>query len=380
MNVLFLGQLNEIGVKLCNSLAAAHEVIALADSQPDYRLDCRCVTNSGEQRRLLEGEVDLLVFLESGNEDINSVNALLSQTLEKTGCRLMYIKERPVFCRRPQSAAIGALLCREYASRYDTAVTLIEPSCLYGEETLPGFLRAALDEIRAHNTLTPGGAEDEYCDCLHIDDLCGVIRDFAERQDGGFCRYGLQSGYPFPLHRLIEKLKDSFRQITVEDYEETSGEAESESYRDSGWSPSHSFLEDLEPLLMLAGERDKKLSRLRGRKAMGNVAVAFSFAAVFALVEIYIQFITVSSDLQFVDMRLLFVVVCSLVLGKKYGVCAAVLCGAASVIQSLMIGYQWYVLFYHVDNWIPIAVYFAAAIGIGLYRDILTGKRGKKEI
>ena len=230
-------------------------------------------------------------------------------------------------------------------------------------------------EIRAHNTLTPHGAREEYCDCLHIDDFCAALEPIAAREDGGFETVALQSGYPFPLHRLTERFAQEFGQITVNAFEEEAVEYETEPYRSADWSPSHSFLAELDAQLALAGELDTRLSRKKRGKAMGTALTLFAFAAVFILVEAYVRFITVSSDLQFVDMRLLFVVLASLVLGKKYGLCAAALCGAASVIQSLLNGYQWYVLFYHVDNWIPIAVYFATAIGIGMYREVLLNKR-----
>ena len=56
---------------------------------------------------------------------------------------------------------------------------------------------------------------------------------------------------------------------------------------------------------------------------------------------------------------------------------AALFCGTASIIQSLAGGYRWYVLFYNVDNWIPIAVYFIAAILLGIYREKMIS-RGRK--
>ena len=107
-------------------------------------------------------------------------------------------------------------------------------------------------------------------------------------------------------------------------------------------------------------------------KRKKGISTAFTigvFAVLFALVEMYTQFVTVSSDLQFVDLRLLFVVASSLFFGKRYGIAAAAMCSVSSVAQSLIAGYRWYVLFYHVDNWIPIAVYFVIAVLLGIYQE-----------
>lgn len=381
MNILFLGELNELGVKICNSLSLTDNVLAASGKKPKYQLDCPCVTGSRNPAGLAKKhEADAVIYVENSRADMNRVNETLSGIIEQTGCRLVYIKEKSIFSRRPGNTAIAELLCRDYASRFGTQVSLLEPPCLYGEELLPVYFTDVTAQIRSLNEFTPNGAENEFCDCLHVDDFCGAVNSVVHDSAEGYCRVSLQSGYPFPLKRLVDRISNEFRQVTVNPYEsETPAEEAVGARQPEGWAPRHSFLEDLDALFLKAGEDDKQLSALKRKRITRRVITALAFVAVFVLSELYIQFITVSSDLQYVDMRLLFVVFGSLLLGKKYGVGAAALCGAASVAQSLLNGYQWYVLFYHVDNWIPLAVYFAVAVSIGMFREKLLQNRTENE-
>lgn len=102
---------------------------------------------------------------------------------------------------------------------------------------------------------------------------------------------------------------------------------------------------------------------------MKKAARALLFIVLFACVCLYTGFFQLSSELQFVDVRVLYVIVASLFFGKGYGLTAGLLCCAASVVQSMTSGTAWYVIFFHIDNWIPLAIYLAAALLFGMYGD-----------
>ena len=97
--------------------------------------------------------------------------------------------------------------------------------------------------------------------------------------------------------------------------------------------------------------------------AAGKLAV---FLLTFFAVEFYTNFMAVASDLQHVDLRIAFIAIAAVAFGRKYSVAAALLCSGASVLQSLQMGYRWHVLFFNVNNWIPIAVYIFFAVIISI--------------
>jgi hypothetical protein len=50
------------------------------------------------------------------------------------------------------------------------------------------------------------------------------------------------------------------------------------------------------------------------------------------------------------------------------------LCSGASVLHSLQMGYRWHVLFFNVNNWIPVAIYIFFAVVIGILAEKLEDK------
>ena len=69
------------------------------------------------------------------------------------------------------------------------------------------------------------------------------------------------------------------------------------------------------------------------------------------------------------DVRLLFVVGVSLYMGRSFGLAAGVFASVASIVEAVAADNRWYVLFFHIDNWIPMAVYLAAAVLLGMYSE-----------
>ena len=377
MNILFIGRSGEIGVSIVNALSNIGAVYAAFSEKPVYEANCKTVPSSVDIGAVIQNEkIDVVICLEDKCGSIEEIERLLSVIADNADCILYYVKEQSFFRKRDTKADAAAWLCEGFSHRYGIKTVFLSTSCLYANGMLPEYPQKLLHSIDRHRELYPDGGEDEICDCLHIDDFCAALETIFHREtQNDYERIELQSAYPFLLSEFIEILSQRYNGISIQPNESEQDERSYTAYQSDSWAPEHSFRKDI-PLL-LDGVEDRRLNlRKRRRKAGLNIALKIgAFAVVFALVELYTQFIAVASDLQFVDMRLLFVVAASLLIGKRYGIFAAAMCSIASVIQSLLAGYRWYVLFYHVDNWIPIAVYFIIAILIGLYLD----KREKRD-
>ena len=103
----------------------------------------------------------------------------------------------------------------------------------------------------------------------------------------------------------------------------------------------------------------------------GKLAI---FLLAFFAVEVYTSFMAVTSDLQHVDLRIAFIAIAAVAFGRRYSVAAALLCSGASVLHSLQMGYRWHVLFFNVNNWIPVAIYIFFAVVIGILAEKLEDK------
>ena len=371
MNILYIGKAEEIGAKIVNHLARADAVAAVFSDTPVYETDCETVARSEDLAAVIRSrKIDAVLCLEAESVSTDEIERLFSAVAANPGCRLYYVKEQSFFRRRKTGSDAAAWLCERFAAEYGVQTVFLSVSCLYSEETLPAYPQQLLQAVDRRRELCPAGGANEVCDCLHIDDFCAAAEAVLHGDHpDGYTRLELQSAYPFPLSQFIDVLARRYSGVSVQPYEESREERAYTAYPFGGSAPQHRFTEELPSLLDGAENRRRGLQKQRRKAAVNTALKLAAFAAVFLLVELYTWFISVPSDLQYVDLRLLFIVAASLLMGKRYGVAAAALCSAASITQGLLAGHRWYVLFYHVDNWIPIAVYFIAAILLGLYQD-----------
>lgn len=371
MSVLYIGKLNEYGTSLCNHLSLENAVVARCSDMPKYELLCeQCSRTTADMEIVEKYAVDSIVCFEDSGDDLRATHRMLSDFLKQGVKRLLYIREKSIFRHRLDEDNLSEIMLREYADLYHGNIAVVNTSALYGQETMPCYIDELSRSIINRNTIEPKGCEDEFCDCMHVEDFCKAIQTiFAGLTEHSAYRvYEIQSGYPFRLKALIDAYQQRYKQASLFPYEKTASEVHINPTNPSEWSPKHNFIAELPFVFEQEEENNRLLHKARRKNVINNIIAVCSAIGIFALVEIYCQFLAVSSDLQFVDLRLLFVVACSLMLGRGIGIGAAFLCSTASVVSKLMSGYKWYVLFYHVDNWIPIAVYFIVAVAIGSYR------------
>lgn len=370
MKILYIGEAGETGAKLVNTLSRTDVVIAAFPEKPIYEVDCKTmILDNDIKSAICDNKIDTVICLEDHSATVKDTERILS-CIADNRCRLFYIREQSFFRRRENKADTACRLCEGLSREYGIDTVLISASCLYSQSSCPQDVEEMIYQIERRRELTPGGSADEICDSLHIDDFCAAINIIihCESKDP-FERIELQSAYPFTLSSFIESIKKRYGEISVQPYAEKRKEREYTPYQSDSWMPEHSFTDDLPTLLEQKEEKRRELQKSKRKKGLNIALKIGAFAVIFVLIEMITQFISVASDLQFVDLRLLFVVVASLFFGKRYGVAAATLCSIASIMQSLLAGNRWYVLFYHVDNWIPLAVYFIIAILLGIYQD-----------
>lgn len=370
MKILYIGEAEETGAKLVNTLSRTDAVIAAFPQKPIYEVDCiKTILDNDIESAICDNDIDTVVILEDRSATVKDTERILSCAADHH-CRIFYIREQSFFRRRDNKADVACRLCEGLSQECGVDTILVSVSCLYSQERSPRFVEEAIYQIERRRELTPGGFADEICDSLHIDDFCTAMDSIIHRESKEpFERIELQSAYPFTLSSFVEDIKKRYGELSVQPYTEKNEEREYTPYQSDAWMPEHSFTDDMPVLLDHMEEKRRDLQKSKRKKGFNIALKIGAFAIIFVLIEMITQFISVASDLQFVDLRLLFVAAASLFFGKHYGIAAATMCGIASIIQSLLAGNRWYVLFYHVDNWIPLAVYFIVAIVLGIYQD-----------
>lgn len=142
---------------------------------------------------------------------------------------------------------------------------------------------------------------------------------------------------------------------------------------DYGWYPRHDLRDDLDVLLeglrdvrtkkYMLYERRKRFQSFSGKlRAAGEVVVAFAVA------QLLQYWVRDNVLLNFLDFRLIYVIVMGMMNGLNAGVAAAALASLGYIWQSAS-KTPWQVLFYNVQNWLPFACYFLLGSACGYNRD-----------
>lgn len=373
MNIVFLGRMNECGVKLCNYLSLTEYVVALSSDKPVFETDFDIYSDINQLGSIIvDKSIDKIIYFEDTEDDLREISKLLFELPKYFAGELFYIREKSPFRKRKDTAPIGSLICEKLVNEFKKSATLIEVSNLYGDYTVPVLLQDSIQKAIKNNDFSLPGSPEESCDFLHIDDFCTAIKSILINEANSKV-VQVQSGYPIKTNVFASIIKNEYKHATVT-YGTTQNECGYIPYHSADWEPSHSFADDAPLLIKHICENDLSSKKDKKSKIIRLICQVALFAVAFLFVEIYIHFLSSSSNIQYVDLRLLLIVVSTIIYGKWFGMTAAALCSVSSVIQGLMSGIKWYVLFYNIDNWIPLTVYFVAAVGIGLYLEKIKRK------
>lgn len=369
MKILMFTLNDSKGLTLAEALSKSHDINVLHPGQ----VEIECPFN---EREIVEEDIDsfscdgfdIVIYIASESLPCRMLTSVLRGVKNTSKTRCVCIAETALNASESSEYIPEKLICKGFSDQMRGALSFWTVSPLYGDDFLPEQLMQSIAGRIKNNRIIIPGKEEDFFDLLHVSDLADALDKYIQLQKYE-AEVILTSGQPRTMKELGEVLKKHAPQVNI-DYKGTaqgSGTVQEASF--AGWSPKHSFASELPDVIQLIEREGAEiLTAERGHRSKIATRI-LSFLGVFALVCIYTSFIRTSSELQFVDVRLLFVISACLFWGSKYGLSAAILCSAASVIQSIASGTQWHVIFFHIDNWIPITVYLACAVLFGMYKE-----------
>lgn len=368
MNLLMISSLEAKAYTLAELLAAKHQIHVMHTTH--ITLDCpftEQVIDPVEPVAFDLAGISCAICCCSPALPTSVLTQLLEQARPYPDIRIICLLEHTSYTTEIAPGITEKYLCHAFEADFKGRLCYIEIPAIYGEDFLPPALMSEVIKRPRRHELLLHGHEHDLCDLLHVADLCDLMEKLISannlpatlRISGG--RIDTLAALGKQLHQALQ-----LTEIQYTSSQKTTSESVPHDIVD-GWMPQHSFFADLSPLinrLENEGMADIRFHRGEILKKAGRVLL---FVILYTCVCLYTGFFQISSELQFVDVRLLFVVFSSLFWGKGYGLTAAFLCCAASVLQSMTAGISWHVIFFHVDNWIPLAVYLAAALLLGMY-------------
>lgn len=370
MQILMVTAADSKGFTLAERLSHGHDVTVLHPGEVEIECPFKEIeTNERELARFPLHDVQLIVYLASDRLPCRDLTAVLHSARQTPCVKCVCIAENPlnlsVQCEDPPERYI----CRGFQNQMPGELSFWSVSPLYGDDFLPEELMGTLAGRVRNNRIILPGFPDHTFDVMHVDDLAKAIERYAG-EDRFEPEMNLTSGQHSTFKALGDALHGIARQANI-DYtvDFTPAGQATEDGAIKGWMPERTFFSELPCVVRSIESEGAQILRISRSRVKSTLLRLLSFLALFAFVCLYTGFIKTSSELQFVDVRLLFIISACLFWGKRYGLAAAVLCSVASVAQSVLYGTQWYVIFFHVDNWIPVSIYLASSVLFGMYQE-----------
>ena len=370
MKILMIATNDSKGVTLAEILSQSHEIIFLHTGKID--IECpfdEIEINDSLLPQLQFNDYQSIVYLTSDKLPYGYLSTLLHAIEDMPSIRCVCIAENALNLSIEAKNSSEKYICRGFRNQMRAMLSFWSVSSLYADDFLPDELMGMLVRRVKSNRIVLPGSEEQIFDAMHIADLAKAIEfHFADNKPKP--EVFLSSGQHSTFRELGEELHAIMRQANIE-YGSKTASTNTPVYEGAmaGWAPDHSLLSDLASIIHSIEIEGAEILREDRSNLKKSFLRILSFAALFVIVCCYTGFIKTSSELQFVDVRLLFIISTCLFWGKRYGLAAAVMCSIASVGQSLLSGTQWYTIFFHIDNWIPMAVYLASAVLIGMYQE-----------
>ena len=379
MKLLLVTATDSKGIALGEYLSNYFDITVLHTLQVDFEFPFSeyIITDENALRNHLAPECDYIIYLSSEELPCNYLPIVLQSMNVVSSTRLICISESNINLSQQSSADTNRYICngcRELTDR----ISFWKTAPIYGDDFLPPELTGIYNNYKRTNTIVLPGNEIDSFEAIHISDIGAAIKTYIGKSEN-YSNIFLTSHQEASLKSLETLFKSVFSQSKIV-YQQNHTSASimptmsafqtPEDYDSiDQWMPSHNFYEEFPHIINNIEQEiaDSKSSLFAGgSKALIHICL---FLVIFSLVCLYTGFMKVGSELQFVDFRLLFVIGSCLIWGRRYGLAAAVLCSMASIIQSVLGGTKWHILFFHIDNWIPVATYLASAVLFGMYRE-----------
>lgn len=375
MNILYLGYKNEYDADILISLSKEHEVNVLSKTESEIETDCEFMIVDDVLNPSYYNNVDLVICGESAfsSEEMNSVfENCVSGGIKK----IVVLKNSSLLGKENETLDIDRVIAGKYSGKYGLKTVFVRIPCLYGHRPPEGLIEIC-KSVLDRNSVSLDCGYNYTVDLLSINDFCeffsGFIKNFDEDFENDY--YILNSSYPFEVSRLVETLKKRYNdpEITFE------LQKESISFENKGVSLTVNSGNSFDDINKLLDEAENVVYKkgLAKKKNIGNgVLKTALFLFFFALIACYTIAAPPTAELQFVDIRFIFLVFSAIILGKNYGYLSAGLCSLLLIAEKLIDGYAWYTLFYNVNNWVTIVIYIVSSMVIGM---LLYKRENKKQ-
>lgn len=142
--------------------------------------------------------------------------------------------------------------------------------------------------------------------------------------------------------------------------------------RDYDWIPTRAVTDELERLIAAFQAATQLPKRSAGERIKGYLSAhpiiirTVELLLGYGLMELLLAVTKTSVQFQYVDFRLLFVMLLATLHGLRTGLAASALACLSCFLSYMANGMDWRIIAYNVDNWLPFACFVIMARSLGI--------------
>lgn len=415
MNILITGNLFSLAPTLAQEFSKGNNKIVIASKNAKELFGFRNNRISVLSVNLAEPisidvlasyKFDVAIFISTREEGLNSDLSEgngelldgLKNTLEickQTGVKnMVYISSTEVYgdmedtleTETPQPVSTngftlfaGEQYCKLYREKFGLNTTIVRVPYIYGPDEKTSLIYNLIQKCNKQEEIIIPAKEDRSASFIHAND----VKDFIERLATEVYRpehavINLSSSKWINFVDLGNLLNEQFPNVRFKFNEENAiytRPAQVLSARSAfDWVDLHVFQNDLPDLVksIISGPQSKegdfqKVWR-RITEAPGIIKWAELILGAF-IMQFLSEMTGTLIQFKYVDFRLLFVVLMSVVYGMRFGIFAAILASLSILYTWYKLSLDWALLTHNVGNWFPFVIYFITALLIGYRRD-----------
>lgn len=281
----------------------------------------------------------------------------------------------------------GERLCQAVCEENRMDCLIIRSGIVYGagEHFAQGRVDETVSRMMRNKKISTKYAYTAAFDFIYGTDYADAVERMLALEQTGIKT--LVTGYPVPIQEFYDmaaELTDYRLPVEYGVLEHKSDMEESlKVKRDLGWMPFHMFADEMPGVIKGYTEvfrlQQSEALKEKKRKEHPFLKELLQNLAAFLIFMVLDDFSSDWSDLRFVDVKLLYVVIIAISFGMRQGIISVVLAVISYFTQMLHAKVDITYIAYSIDTWVPFVIYSVAGTVVGYISDKKNDELENKE-
>lgn len=268
-------------------------------------------------------------------------------------------------------------ICKQFVDESDINVLVLRIPYIYTIEETQCKLSRLVKMAKEQNEIVLDSTEQRLVDFINDEDLGDLISRICDEPSSGFRIADVTGGNEMEMARLGELVAEEtgVSELRYCGYHEAVPKSRNDgSMRQYyGWFPTHLLEDDIADVVATLGKNENqvkknRIRRIRNEKIRNFLFIAVEMTFMFLASELLISWTSDNYRMDYVDFRLLFVIIMGTMHGTGAGIIASILASLGYFARDVMQS-NWQIIFFNIENWLPFAAYFLSGTIVGHVRD-----------